>query len=69
MSFFKKMRERMFRSSSKLDEGLTALVDEGEDVVEPAVPPAPAAAEITMPSPANLTAPDPARSDSQGSAW
>ncbi len=37
MSFFKKMRERMFRSSSKLDEGLSALVDEGEDVVEEAI--------------------------------
>lgn len=43
MSFFKKLRERMFRSSSKLDEGLDALVsadpvDEDEQVaVEPVV--------------------------------
>jgi fused signal recognition particle receptor len=27
MSFFKKMKERMFRSSSKLDEGLEAIVE------------------------------------------
>ena len=31
MSFFKKMKQRLFKSSSKLDEGLTALVDEGSD--------------------------------------
>ena len=31
MSFFKKLKERMFRSSSKLDEGLDALVATGGD--------------------------------------
>ena len=31
MSFFKKLKERMFRSSSKLDEGLEALVDDARD--------------------------------------
>ena len=36
MSFFKKMKERLFKSSSKLDEGLAAIVDEGPDVPEPA---------------------------------
>ncbi|MEM6620996.1 MAG: signal recognition particle-docking protein FtsY [Pseudomonadota bacterium] len=41
MSFLKKMRERLFKSSSKLDEGLDALVEEGEDVVEPAEASAP----------------------------
>ncbi|MEL6997320.1 MAG: signal recognition particle-docking protein FtsY [Pseudomonadota bacterium] len=36
MSFFKKMKERLFKSSSKLDEGLAAIVDEGaEEVAEP----------------------------------
>lgn len=35
MSFFKKLKERMFRSSSKLDEGLEALVS------DPAPDPAP----------------------------
>ncbi len=36
MSFFKKMKERLFKSSSKLDEGLNALVEDGEEVVEEA---------------------------------
>lgn len=34
MSFFKKMKDRMFRSSSKLDDGLEAIIEEG--AVEPA---------------------------------
>ena len=44
MSFLRKLRDRMFRSSSKLDEGLTALV--GADA---AAPPAP---ELAAPEPA-----------------
>ncbi|MBY8977233.1 signal recognition particle-docking protein FtsY [Rhodobacteraceae bacterium NNCM2] len=56
MSFFKKMKERLFKSSSKLDEGLDAIVDEGaEEVVEQV---APTAAEVTSPEPSDLTAPD-----------
>ncbi|MFN4057055.1 MAG: signal recognition particle-docking protein FtsY [Roseinatronobacter sp.] len=35
MSFFKKLKERLFRSSSKLDEGLEALVTEGEGAPAP----------------------------------
>ncbi len=31
MSFFKKLKSRMFRSSSKIDEGLEAIIDEGTD--------------------------------------
>jgi len=39
MSFFKKMKDRLFKSSSKIDEGLAAIVDEGDEVpVEPATP-------------------------------
>ena len=53
MSFFKKMKERLFKSSSKLDEGLDALVEQGEDV---AVEPAPA----PMPTPPAPAAPAPA---------
>ena len=35
MSFFKKMKERLFKSSSKLDAGLEAIVGEAsEEVVE-----------------------------------
>jgi len=50
MSFFNKLKERMFRSSSKLDEGLDALVGSGSDdtsgdapAATPAPPPAPPA--------------------------
>ncbi|MEL6954289.1 MAG: signal recognition particle-docking protein FtsY, partial [Pseudomonadota bacterium] len=35
MSFFKKLRDRMFKSSSKLDEGLDAIIEEGiEEAIE-----------------------------------
>ncbi|WP_127560588.1 signal recognition particle-docking protein FtsY [Nioella ostreopsis] len=38
MSFFKKLKDRMFKSSSKLDEGLDAIIEEGaveeEDQIE-----------------------------------
>ncbi|WP_425039617.1 signal recognition particle-docking protein FtsY [Primorskyibacter sp. S187A] len=34
MSFFKKMKERLFKSSSKLDEGLEAIVEDGGVVEE-----------------------------------
>lgn len=33
MAFFKKLRDRMFKSSSKLDEGLEAIVDDGGEAV------------------------------------
>ena len=32
MSFFKKLKDRMFRSSSKIDEGLDAIVGDGGEV-------------------------------------
>ena len=38
MSFFRKMKDRMFKSSSKLDEGLEAIVEEGADAAEAAPP-------------------------------
>ena len=47
MSFFGKLKERMFRSSSKLDEGLDALV---------AAEPAPEAPDAPIPSPAPVVA-------------
>ncbi len=34
MSFFKKLKDRMFKSSSKIDEGLDAIVSDGGDVEE-----------------------------------
>ncbi len=38
MSFFKKLKDRMFKTSSKLDEGLDAIIEEGvgEDIAEQA---------------------------------
>ena len=34
MSFFKKLKDRLFKSSSKLDEGLEAIVQDGGEVAE-----------------------------------
>ncbi len=34
MAFFSKLKERLFRSSSKLDEGLDAIIEEGGSVEE-----------------------------------
>lgn len=55
MSFFKKLKERMFKSSSRLDEGLESLVD---DTAAPASlpdpqPDAPAAADVPRSAPAD----------------
>jgi fused signal recognition particle receptor len=36
MAFFKKLKDRLFKSSSKLDSGLEAIVDEAPDPVEEA---------------------------------
>jgi len=54
MSFFKKLKERMFRSSDKIGEGLDALVAETPEVAEEVVPGdraevAPAAADVAAP--------------------
>lgn len=46
MSFFKKLRDRMFRSSDKLAEGLDALVTEVPDSPEAAPEAAPVAAPV-----------------------
>ncbi|MBE3639303.1 signal recognition particle-docking protein FtsY [Mangrovicoccus algicola] len=59
MSFFKKMKDRMFKSSSKIEDGLDAIVGEeaSVDVPEPPAapvpdaPPAPAAGTPPMPAP------------------
>ena len=69
MSFFKKLKDRMFRSSDKIGEGLEALVAEGTDgpkepvrEVPPEVPdlPEPAAPEVPeLPEPVTPELPDP----------
>jgi len=57
MSFFKKMKERLFKSSSKLDAGLEAIVDEApEEVVEQAAALAEPAPEAAAPQKPGLIA-------------
>ena len=52
MSFFKKLKDKMFRSSDKIGEGLEALVAEADSPAPtPSAPPSPAPAE-TAPLPA-----------------
>ncbi|MFQ5564951.1 MAG: signal recognition particle-docking protein FtsY [Paracoccaceae bacterium] len=47
MSFFKKMKQRLFKSSSKLDEGLEAIVDEAAEEVAKEAAPEPDAAALS----------------------
>jgi len=69
MAFFKKLKDRLFKSSSKLDEGLEAIVEEGgiaeapdpdpERPASPDTPPAPDPVEVPMPAPDPAPRPDP----------
>jgi len=78
MAFFKKLKDRMFKSSSKLEAGLEAIVDDGGEIEESppeAVEPAPAgptaaapAADVseappTTPAPTPAPPPQAARTD------
>ena len=38
MAFFQKLKERLFKSSSKIEEGLDAILDEAPAAPEPAAP-------------------------------
>lgn len=64
MAFFKKLRERMFKSSSKLEDGLDAIVADGGEVAEapqdivPVVDP-PAPEPVPDPAPAPEPTPVP----------
>jgi fused signal recognition particle receptor len=72
MAFFSKLKDRLFKSSSKLDEGLEAIVRDGGDAagtgaeaapipeLAPAPPPAPAPASSTAPAATPIPAPQPA---------
>ncbi|HRO11738.1 MAG TPA: signal recognition particle-docking protein FtsY, partial [Amaricoccus sp.] len=40
MAFFQKLKERLFKSSSKLEEGLEAIIDEAPAEAAPAPAPA-----------------------------
>ena len=53
MAFFKKLKERMFKSSSKLEEGLDAIVEDGGAVE--------AAAEVDLGAEAERLATESAR--------
>ncbi|MEM9779918.1 MAG: signal recognition particle-docking protein FtsY [Pseudomonadota bacterium] len=55
MAFFGKLRDRLFKSSSKLEEGLEALVEEAP---APAVEPAPAPKPEPAPAPTPDSQPD-----------
>jgi fused signal recognition particle receptor len=62
MAFFSKLKERLFKSSSKLEEGLDAIVAEGgvAEAADPReVPPAPA--PVPEPEPAPVPEPAPER--------
>ncbi|MCC5974701.1 MAG: signal recognition particle-docking protein FtsY, partial [Rubellimicrobium sp.] len=49
MSFFKKLKDQLFSSSSKLDAGLGAIVDEAPVAVDAATPEAAGKAEVSAP--------------------
>ena len=65
MAFFKKLKDRMFKSSSKIDEGLEAIVEDGGEVsaAEPELPqpsdPTPAPEPAPTPEPEQVPAPEP----------
>ena len=68
MAFFKKLKDRLFKSSSKLDEGLEAIVEDGgveealpvENVSDPGSDaPAPEPAAPPVPDETSAPAPDP----------
>ena len=66
MSFFSKLKERMFRSSSKIEEGLDAIVEEGgaEDAAPEALrapDPVPPSAPAPVPTPDPSPMPEPPR--------
>ena len=63
MAFFKKLKDRLFKSSSKIDEGLGAIVKDGgvEAAPELTPNPVPTAPLMPVPTPASkpVAAPDP----------
>ncbi|MEL6118667.1 MAG: signal recognition particle-docking protein FtsY [Pseudomonadota bacterium] len=67
MAFFKKLKERMFKSSSKLDEGLDAIVEDGGEEAAPEItlseaplaPSVPATPQPAEPSPEPTSEPVP----------
>lgn len=60
MAFFKKLKDRLFNSSSKLDEGLDAIVQEGEPEETPQPDPTPEPTPDPDPTPERTPEPTPA---------
>ena len=60
MSFFKKLKDRMLRSSSKIDEGLDAIIEEGAAAPESEAPAAHVPEVAPEPEPARAREPEPA---------
>lgn len=60
MAIFKKLKDRLFKSSTKIEEGLEAIVDEGAEAPEaPAEPAGDTTSEPTTPEPAPVAEPLP----------
>ncbi|MCB1314277.1 MAG: signal recognition particle-docking protein FtsY, partial [Sedimentitalea sp.] len=55
MAFFSKLKDRLFKSSSKLEEGLDAIVEAGGEIDPPRAAPDP---EIPAPEPEPEPAPE-----------
>jgi fused signal recognition particle receptor len=69
MAFFKKLKDRLFKSSSKLDEGLEAIVEDGGEetladvadiAAEPDPAPTPEPEQVPSPKPDPVPTPEPA---------
>lgn len=50
MAFFQKLKDRLFKSSSKIEEGIDAIVDEAPAAAEPSAPAAAPAPLTAQPS-------------------
>ena len=59
MAFFSKLKDRLFKSSSKIDEGLDAIVEDGGEVEDAAVEPVEDAASAPAPEPVAEPTPEP----------
>ncbi|WP_333682648.1 signal recognition particle-docking protein FtsY [Pontibaca methylaminivorans] len=66
MAFFRKLKDRLFKSSSRLEEGLDAIVGEGgmdegngANGIPPEIPPAPEPAPDPVPAPEPTPVPQP----------
>ena len=60
MAFFRKLKDKLFKSSSKLEEGLEAIVDDGGEPDTPEIPAQPDPAPEPEPTPAPQPEPEPA---------